>query len=248
MTRSFSACDSIFMSTSLSSVPSYVFCSSAPKMLAATMAVSFCENGTATTASAYLGIAFLRLPPFMWAILTPHCSLSLFRYSPIIFIELPLFLLMSSPECPPTSPLTVTEKKYRLSLGSSVSNFSSPMVSLPPAHPMQNSPSSSESRLMSVLAFSQPSFMLVAPYRPVSSSTVNRHSSSLFLTVSDFSMANAIAMPMPSSAPRVVPSAVSHSPSIFVFIGSFSQSWLTPSSFSQTMSMCACSAIGARPL
>ena len=53
------------------------------------------------------------------------------------------------------------------------------------------------------------------------------------------------AQPMPSSAPRVVPSAEITSPSTFSLIGSFSISIGTPLFFSQTMSMCACRITGA---
>ena len=53
-------------------------------------------------------------------------------------------------------------------------------------------------------------------------------------------MARAVATPMPSSAPKVVPSAINHSPSIRGTILSFSKSKTLSLFFSQTMSMCDC--------
>ena len=49
-----------------------------------------------------------------------------------------------------------------------------------------------------------------------------------------------MAHPIPSSAPRVVLSAQSHSPSMYVSMGSFMKSISFPWRLSQTISMCDC--------
>ncbi len=51
-------------------------------------------------------------------------------------------------------------------------------------------------------------------------------------------MARPYATAMPLSAPSVVPSARTRSPSIFRGIGSLEKSWRDPLDFSQTMSIC----------
>ena len=81
---------------------------------------------------------------------------------------------------------------------------------------MKSSPSSSESRFSKMSAFMNPSFKAKAPVNPVSSSTVKRHSSGPCSMLSSANMAKAAATPMPLSAPKVVPLAFIHSPSISV--------------------------------
>ena len=111
------------------------------------------------------------------------------------------------------------------------------MVSMPPAQPMKISPSSSESRLMRYLPVSISSPSSKAPVRPVSSSTVKSASTGPCCTAGSIMTASAAAMPMPQSAPSVVPSALTHPPSMCVRIGSLSKSNSTSEFFSQTMSM-----------
>ena len=111
-------------------------------------------------------------------------------------------------------------------------------VSIPPAQPMKSSPSSSESRLTRYLPVSMPSPRPKAPVRPVSSSTVKSASIAGCSRVLSSNTANAAAIPIPQSAPRVVPLALTHSPSMYVSIGSFSKSNSTLEFFSHTMSMC----------
>ena len=83
--------------------------------------------------------------------------------------------------------------------------------------------------------------MPIAPVRPVSSSRVNTHSiGPCSMSVARRS-ASCIAQPIPSSAPSVVPSAHSQSPSIYVSIGSLRKSISFPSMLSHTMSICDCS-------
>ena len=85
---------------------------------------------------------------------------------------------------------------------------------MPPAQPMVISPSSSESRFSRYLPFSSSAFKPNAPAKPVSSSRVMSTSIGPCSTVSSSIIAIAAATPMPSSAPRVVSRAVTHSPSI----------------------------------
>ena len=111
---------------------------------------------------------------------------------------------------------------------------------MPPAQPMNNSPSSSESRFRRYLPVSIPSPSPKAPVSPVSSSTVKSASSGPCCAAGSSSTANAAAMPMPQSAPSVVPSAFTHPPSMRVRMASRSKSNTTSERFSQTMSMCDC--------
>ncbi len=84
-----------------------------------------------------------------------------------------------------------------------------------------------------------PSPRLLAPVRPVSSSTVKSASRGPCTRSLSISAASEAAMPMPLSAPRVVPSARSHSPSMIVRMG-----WVLKSKFlsllSHTISICDC--------
>lgn len=112
---------------------------------------------------------------------------------------------------------------------------------MPPAQPMNNSPSSSESRFSRMSPLMKPSCKAKAPVSPVSSSTVNRHSTGPCSILSSARMASSVATPIPLSAPSVVPLAFSHSPSISVSIGSVRKSCFTSLFFSHTMSTCDCS-------
>ncbi len=80
---------------------------------------------------------------------------------------------------------------------------------------------------------------LFAPVIPVSSSTVNKASSGPCTSESSAITANDAAIPIPLSAPRVVPSACTQSPSIIVVIGVFSKSKSLLFD-SHTISMCPC--------
>jgi len=103
---------------------------------------------------------------------------------------------------------------------------------------MKISPSSSESRLTRYLPVSISSPSSKAPVRPVSSSTVKSASTGPCSTEGSIRTASAAAMPIPQSAPSVVPSALTHPPSMRVRIGSRSKSNSTSEFFSQTMSIC----------
>ena len=122
------------------------------------------------------------------------------------------------------------------------------VVSTPPAQPTNISASSSESRLSRIEPLSMPSPRLLAPVRPVSSSTVNRASTGPCTRVLSTITASDAAIPIPLSAPRVVPSARSQSPSTMVLIGIVSKS--NDLSFdSHTISICDCrTTVGASSL
>ena len=91
---------------------------------------------------------------------------------------------------------------------------------------------------MRYLPESIPSPSSKAPVRPVSSSTVKSASRGPCSTAGSISAASAAAMPMPQSAPSVVPSALTHPSSMRVRMASCSKSNSTSEFFSQTMSMC----------
>ena len=124
------------------------------------------------------------------------------------------FLFISSPECPPVSPFTVTRKKKYPSGAAIIEQGNLAVVPAPPAQPINNSPSSSESRFINMSPSIKPSFIEKAPVNPVSSSTVNTHWIGPCSISSEARIANSAAIPIPLSAPNVVPFALNHSPSI----------------------------------
>ena len=126
----------------------------------------------------------------------------------------PRFLLMSSPECPPVSPFTVTSIALYPAGTDSRSRLYLASVRTPPAQLTKISPSSSESRLISKSPDIKSDFISKAPVRPVSSSRVNTHSIGPCSISVAWRRAISIAIPIPSSAPRVVPFAFNHSPSM----------------------------------
>ena len=69
-----------------------------------------------------------------------------------------------------------------------------------------------------------PGFNPNAPYIPVSSSAVIRATNGPCFRVLSSMMAMIAATPIPLSEPKVVPLALTHSPSMYVLIGSFSKS------------------------
>ena len=102
------------------------------------------------------------------------------------------------------------------------------VTSIPPAQPIYNSPSSSESRFRRISPFTVPGFNPNAPNIPVSSSLVMRASNGPCFRSLASSTAMMAATPSPLSAPRVVPFAFTQSPSIYVSMGSFSKSFSMP--------------------
>mmetsp|Transcript_14200 Transcript_14200/g.59408 ORF Transcript_14200/g.59408 Transcript_14200/m.59408 type:complete len:229 (+) Transcript_14200:844-1530(+) len=146
---------------------------------------------------------------------------------------------MLSPEWPPRQPLTDTFSAAAAANGS-VATARFRMLSPPPAQPMYTLPHSSVSRLSIVVAVrslsaSRPN----APVSPVSSSTVKSASSGgSGASASESRSASAAATPMPLSAPSVVPTAVTQSPSRTTFSGVVSKSKPSEGSASVTMSTC----------
>ena len=84
---------------------------------------------------------------------------------------------------------------------------------------MKMASSSSESRLIIFRALKKPACTPAAPVRPRSSSTVSSTSTGPWATLLSSARASPMATPMPLSAPRVVPSAVTQSPSTFSLMG-----------------------------
>ena len=121
-------------------------------------------------------------------------------------------------------------------------------MSVEPAHPTVRTPSSSLSRLIRVEPVSSDPSSAFAPSSPTSSATVISSSSGPW--GSDASSASAIiaAIATPSSAPRVVPSAFSQSPSRTSAIRPSAGSFGLAGSRSHTMSRCPWSDHGRRRL
>ena len=145
---------------------------------------------------------------------------------------------MFVPEWPPKPPSAVTITAMESDSAADRSPSRRTHVSVLPAQPTVNVPSSSLSRLSRIFPVSSAGSRPLAPSRPTSSATVI--SSSRGPCGSDGSSASAImaAIATPSSAPSVVPSAVSHSSSrsraIRPSAGSLGESGLR----SHTMSRC----------
>ena len=110
----------------------------------------------------------------------------------------------------------------------------------PPAQPTVKTPSSPESRFISVLPESADTSTPSAPYIPVSSSVVKSASSGGCAAVSSSKTASIMATAMPSSAPKVVPSAESISPMSTRRKPSFLKSIAQSAVFSHTISRCPC--------
>src|SRR5271157_3372669 len=154
---------------------------------------------------------------------------------------------MSTPEWPPARPEILMRHASPEGAGRRAILRRATELT-PPAQPMQRVSSSSLSRLRKYLDLRSPPGNWQAPVRPLSSSIVNTNSSGPWATVSLSMTASAAATPTPSSAPRVVPSALSQSPSTTRRMGSVSKLWTVPSFFSQTMSRWPWMAAGARGL
>ena len=115
----------------------------------------------------------------------------------------------------------------------------------PPAQLAVNTPSASESRFSIRRPRSREKSSAAAPSIPISSSAVNTHSSGGCGSASSSSSASSIAAAAPLSAPRVLPSAQTVSPSVASRGPSCRMSRSQPCSTSQTMSMWPCRMTGA---
>ena len=188
------------------------------------------------SADASRGMALRLLPPRTRPTSRSKVLSSSFKAWARMRMALPRPAAMSIPECPPFRPATLSLWTLRPELGATRETGRVATVSDPPAQPMVSSPSSSLSRLRSLVAFIHPARNAFAPVSPVSSSTVMRTSRGGWTRSRWERAASAAATPTPLSAPRVVPRARSTSPSFTTFIGSFAKSWTVPSFFSQTMS------------
>ncbi|MNR11670.1 hypothetical protein D3C85_1279800 [compost metagenome] len=91
-------------------------------------------------------------------------------------------------------------------------------VSIPPAQPMVSSSSSSVSRFNNIVPDKLEGSNSFAPVIPVSSSIVNKASIAGCTIVEEAKIAIIVATPIPLSAPRVVPFALTQSPSTNISI------------------------------
>ncbi len=176
------------------------------------------------TACASRAIALRRLPPSIEHKVKSASLFNKYRKRTRILLALPSPLCISPPECPPFNPFTSILKYNILGLVGRCSQWNTACVSFPPAQPIKISPSSSLSRFNRISPVMKPFSRALAPVRPVSSSTVNRHSIGPCSISSEARIASSAATPIPLSAPSVVPLARSQSPSTIVSIGSLSKS------------------------
>jgi hypothetical protein len=130
---------------------------------------------------------------------------------------------MSVPEWPPRPPLTDTDRVVDPAAQRSRGRSTRIDVSVLLAEPTVSLPSSSLSRFSSVVPLTSEGSSPLAPSPGPPTSSFTVISNSRRPCGSDASSASAIiaAIPMPSSAPSVVPAAVSQSPS--------RSSWILPS-------------------
>src|SRR5262245_11128911 len=145
---------------------------------------------------------------------------------------------MSAPEWPPRPPATETTSVLEPSAAGVRSSRRRTHASVLPAQPTVRWPSSSLSRLRSTEPETRAGSRLLTPSSPTSSATVMRSSSGPCRSESSSASAIIAAIATPSSAPSVVPRALSQSPwrtsSILPSAGSFGLA----GSRSQTMSRC----------
>ncbi len=181
-------------------------------------------------------MAFILSPPLISA--SKKSSFIFHSSLAIIFIALPLCSCISTPECPPFNPCTLIFNPTRSSFASVYCRGSSIVELPPPALPIVITPKSSLSKFSIILPLRKSGSIAKAPVNPVSSSTVKRASIGPCFSFLSSSIDSIIAMPIPLSAPNVVPSALTLLPSTLTFMGSFEKSCSTSAFFSQTISMC----------
>ena len=170
------------------------------------------------TQQAKNGIALSALPELKQAIFLISAFFKSEARSTAAFC-LPLFI--SVPECPPAREVTVT---FTVSPAAfSVQKANSVSARIPPAQLASSVPSSSESRLMSILLLSTETSSAFAPSIPVSSSTVRTTSSAGWEISSRARISSAYAPAIPSSPPREVPFAKMKSSSSQTVRGSVSK-------------------------
>ena len=161
------------------------------------------------------------------------------RPSTLIAFDRPYAMFI--PECPPRPPLTVTARETAPAAGASRGASIRIQVSVLPAQPTVSFPSSSLSRLTRTEPVTSAGSRAFAPSRPTSSATVIRSSSGPCGRDSSSTSAIIAAMATPSSAPSVVPSAFSQSPSRTSAMRPSAGSLGLDGSRSQTMSRWPCS-------
>ena len=161
------------------------------------------------------------------------------RPSTLTAFERPSWMLV--PECPPRPPLTVTASVTASPSAGSRFEATRIHVSVLPAQPTVSLASSSLSRLTRIEPSISPPSSPFAPSSPTSSATVISSWSGPCGSEASSTSAIIAAIATPSSAPSVVPLAVSQSPSISSSIRPSAGSFGLSGWRSQTMSRCPCS-------
>ena len=156
-------------------------------------------------------------------------------------------LWMSIPECPPEPPVNRTRSCFNPSAMASGSYVPDEVTSTPPAQPIEISSSSSVSKLSRMSPCRNPPFNPKAPVMPVSSSMVNRASMAGWGMSLESKMAKMAATPIPLSAPSVVPSARTQSPSTYILMPCVSKSKSVSAFFWHTMSRWLCNTMCRLP-
>ena len=203
--------------------------------------VSFASASTTNTACAARGIALSFLPP---SINTSRMSAAVciaFNVLPSVLFALARCLMISMPECPPSSPSTLSCIQtgcIRLHASHTIGIWQTAVI--PPAQPTRSCPSSSESRFSIYDACRSSVVIPAAPSMPISSSTVITTSSAGCGISEASKMASANATAIPSSPPRVVRSAWITFPSSTRSNPCVWKSISLSSVFSQTISICPC--------
>ena len=193
-----------------------------------------------STASADAGMAFLNFPPFRSDSLTSNFSERDFTNCAMHLMALMRFLSISSPECPPLKPeiFSLIADSPSEDPRGALLIFILISALMPPAHPMTASPSVSLSRFSRYLDFRHPGFRAEAPPIVVSSPVVKSSSSGPCTRFGSVAAASATATPIPSSAPRDVPSEKIKPFSIFTGRGVLTKSKSSPSLATATISVC----------
>ena len=178
-----------------------------------------------------LGIAFRKLPPLISDIRKPKFVKPSNKSRFIILLAFPSPLIISIPECPPFNPFTEMVNPVVLSALWSSRYVLLAVRSIPPAQPIPISSSSSVSRFKRISPFKMPLSNPIAPVIPVSSSMVKSASKLGCSMAVEAKTAIIEATPKPLSAPSVVPSAVTQSPSTSILIPSVSKSKIVSAFF-----------------
>ena len=218
------------------SVFAYASCTTAVADSIAARNASSRSPATEQTAIASRGIALRLLPPSSDTSRNGATSYASRSTRPSTLIAFARPSAICTPEWPPSPPPARTESETASAEDAARGASTRIHVSVLPAQPTVRTPSSSLSRLISVPPVSRDPSSAFAPSSPTSSATVIKSSSGPCGIDSSSTSVIIAAIAIPSSAPRVVPSAVSQSPSRTNTIRPSAGSFGLEGSRSQTMS------------